>query len=291
MSIERNAFEFVLAAFEQGGTQPTPELARLVQLTFAAVDQRLLMQAAVEAMKTTRGRLTIGDLQKQVDLLRPTSAEEHPPAEEAWALLPKSEDETAFMTEEMRDASLRGDINSYLERNDFIGAERAFKKLYDENVSKSRARGLKATWEVTLGHDRSMRIGGLEKAVSKGVINSDRAIDFDPENEAIYLSAEKQFISKLPEEKRKALTGRVEYLQKSILQLVEAKQEPTDPEDKPSEARMNDPYVIQRAASLGLSPYEYLVRPCPPEVAKKVHAQLAKQYGVNLEPMTARKGF
>ena len=291
MSIERNAFEFVLAAFEQGGTQPTPELARLVQMTFASVDQTLLMQAAVEAMKTTRGRLTIGDLQKQVDLLKPSSGEDHPSAEEAWSLLPKSEDETTFLTDEMQDASFRGGIGSYLEREDFIGAERAFKKLYDENVSKSRAAGRKASWRVSLGHDSSMRVGGLEKAVSKGVINSDKAIGFDPDNEAIYLSAEKQFISKLPDEKRKALAGRAEYLHKTILQLAEASNEPTDPEDKPSEARMNDPYVIQRAASLGLSPYEYLVRPCPPEVANKVHAQLSKQYGVNLEPVTARKGF
>jgi len=289
----KEALKFLLAVFEQSGSQSTPELARLIELTFGEYDSQLLMKAGVEAMKKSKGRVTIAELQKHVDLLRPTDADEHPSAEEAWALVPHSEDDTTHMTTEMMDAVSRGGVNTYLERQDFIGAERAFKRLYDENVSKSRAAGSKAKWRLTIGHDRSRRVGGLEKAVSKGVINSDQACENDLDNEAIYLSAEKQFILRLPEAKQQALSNRLTLLQTSIKQLVAAREESTNaewkPEREPSKERLSDPRIIARAASLGLTPYEYLVIPMPPQIAAKVHAQLSKQYGINLESITKRR--
>lgn len=289
----KEALKFLLAVFEQSGSQSTPELARLLEMTFGEYDSQLLMKAGVEAMKQSKGRVTIAELQKHVDLLRPTDADEHPSAEEAWALVPHSEDDTTYMTTEMMDAVSRGGVNSYLERRDFIGAERAFKKLYDENVAKSRAAGSKAKWHVTVGHDRSRRVVGLEKAVSKGIINSNQAYENDPDNEAIYLSAEKQFILRLPEAKQQAFTNRLALLQTSIKQLVAAREESTNsewkPEREPSKERLADSHVIARAASLGLTPYEYLVIPMPPQIAAKVHAQLSKQYGINLESMTKRR--
>lgn len=287
------AMKFLLSVFEQSGTQPTPELTDLIDFTFGGRDSQLVMQAGLEAMKQVRGRVTVGDIQKQLDVLAPRAVDDHPSAEEAWSLIPQSEDETSFTTKEMDDACARGGIRNYLERRDFIGAERAFKKLYEENVAKSRAAGQKAVWQVSLGHDKSMRVVGLEKAVSRGVIQSDRATEVDPDNEAIYLSAEKQFILSLPAEKRKELTGRVEFLQENIKQLAEAKDSDSSTywkaEEEPSKERINDPHTIARAESLGLTPYEYLVRPCPPHVAAKVHAQLSKQYGIDLSHMTKRK--
>lgn len=287
------AMKFLLSVFEQSGTQPTPELTDLIDFTFGGRDSQLVMQAGLEAMKQARGRVTIADIQKQLDVLAPRAVDDHPSAEEAWSLIPPSEDETSFTTKEMDDACTRGGIQNYLERRDFIGAERTFKKLYEENVAKSRAAGQKAVWQLSLGHDKSMRVVGLEKAVSRGVISSDRATDADPDNEAIYLSAEKQFILSLPAEKRKELTGRVEFLQENIKQLAAARDSDSSTdwkaEEEPSKERLNDPHTIARAASLGLTPYEYLVRPCPPHVAAKVHAQLSKQYGIDLSHLTKRK--
>ncbi len=288
MSIEQATLKFMLAAFEQGGTESTPEFARLLKLSFDKVDSGILMNATVEAMKTTKGRLTIGDVQKQVDLLSPKTADDHPSAEEAWAAIPKSERETAYLTREMMDAIQRGGINDYLNRGDFIGAERAFKRLYDENVAKSRAVARKAVWQVTLGHDSSMRVLGLERAVLRGVIKSDEAIGYDSKNEAIYLSAERQAIARLPESQQKALSVRTLYLTDAITKLADETPGKTEYEYEPTEAELNDPYFQKQAASLGLTVWEYKVRPCPPEVAARVHAQLSKQYGINLEALTRK---
>ena len=286
--ITEQAMSLILSVFEQGGTQPTPEFTALIDMTFGECDSMLLMKAAVETMKNAKGRITISDIQKQVDLHRPMSKDDHPSAEEAWTMLPKSEDQTTFLTEEMQDAMNRAGVNEFLERDDYIGAERAFKKVYTEAIAKSVASGRKADWHVSLGHDQSQRVVGLERAVSNGLIDAEKASDYDTDNYAIYLSAEKQHINRLPDSEKKRLEGRVAFLSKTILQLAEAKTEKQEIDYEPNSAQLTDPYTIERAASLGLSPYEYLVRPCPPHVAAKVHAQLSKQYNVDLQSLTQR---
>jgi hypothetical protein len=286
--ITDQAMSLILSVFEQGGTQPTPELTALIDMTFGDCDSMLLMKAAVEAMKNAKGRITIADIQKQIELHKPMSKDDHPSAEEAWSMLPKSEDETTFLTDEMQDAMNRAGVNDFLERDDYIGAERAFKKVYAETITKSVAGGRKADWRVSLGHDQSQRVVGLERAVSHGLIDAEKASDYDPDNYAIYLSAEKQHINRLPESERKLLEGRVSYLSKTLLQLAEAKTDKQETDYQPNSSQLNDPYIIERAASLGLSPYEYLVRPCPPQVAAKVHAQLSKKYNVDLQSLTQR---
>ena len=290
MSIETQALKFILTAFEQNGTQMTPEFARLLKIAFSFVDPGTLMQATVEAMKSAKGRLTIAEIQKHVDLLAPRTPDKHSSAEEAWALIPKNEQETAYLTEEMRDAMNRGGIADFLERSDFIGAERAFKKLYDENVAKSRATGRKPIWHIELGHDSSMRVLGLEKAVSRGIVKADTAINYDPQNEAIYLSAERNYIEKLADGERKQLAGRLLFLTGEINKLADNIGNKPVYEYEPTEAELNDPYTQSQAAILGLSVWEYKVIPAPAKIAAKVHAQLSKQYGINLEKMTMRKG-
>lgn len=280
------AMKFVLSVFEQSGAQLTPELSELIDLAFAGCDSQIVMQAALEATKQARGRITIADVQKQIDLLSTATADDHPSPEEAWALVPKSEAETTYLSDEMLDAIYRGDVNTYLERDDFIGAERTFKKLYAENVAKSRATGRKPTWRASVGHDPSLRVDGLEKAVSRGIISSEKATDFDPQNKAIYLSAEKNYILKLPAEQRKALTGRVEQIDQVFLQLVEAqsteKTTAWKPEREPSQAELNDPHWQKTAAQYGISVYDFLVFPMRPEISKKMHEHLSKQYGFKL---------
>lgn len=287
MNFEQQTFKFVLSAFEQGGTQVTPDFARLLKIAFAQVDSNTLMQATVEAMKTAKGRLTIAEIQKHVDLLASRTPDKHPSAEEAWALIPKNENDTVHVTNEMRDAMHRGGVNDFLERSDFIGAERAFKKLYDENVAKSRATGRSPIWHIELGHDPSLRVMGLERAISKGVINSTEAIGHDPANEAIYLSAEREHIRKLPDNEQKRLTDRVLFLTGELNKLADEISNQLKYDDEPTEAEMNDPYLQARAAELGLTVWEYKVRPCPKY--KEVHALLAKQYGFSLASVTKGK--
>jgi hypothetical protein len=286
----KETVKFIIAALESNGIAVSPTMSELVLAMFHNEPDDLVKAAALAAIKESKHKTTLASIAEQLALLKPPDAFDHVSPEEAWALVPKDERETSHLSDEMLDAIYRGAVNEYLERDDYIGAERAFKKLYAENIAKSRAINNKPIWRVSLGHDTSMRVIGLERAVSKGAVNSDQAITHDPTNQAIYIAAEKTYIEKLPEKRRLTLAGRVEHLQKSLLALVEAQDKVrNDDIEEPCPSRMKDPIIISKAAELGLSSYEYLVRPCPPHVAAKVHAQLSKQYEIDLSKMTGRR--
>jgi hypothetical protein len=284
MKVTREVGMFLMSVFEQSGVTVTPELSKLIDLSFGNADQKLLMQAAVEAMKTSRGRITIAEVQKQLDLLSPRHPDEHPSAEEAWSLVPKSEYESAMLTGEMTDAYFRGGIRDYLERDDHWNAEKTFKKLYDENVSKSRAAGKKAVWAATMGADKSMRVIGLEKAVSMGRMTSDMATNLDPQNQAIYLATERSYLENLPDNQRKALEGRIQNINKNLLMLAEAKD--NQEKDRPDPEKMKNPDLATKANQLGLTIYEYLMpmKYLTDEKRKSIFENLNKQFCIKLEP-------
>lgn len=284
MKVTREVGMFLMSVFEQSGVAVTPELSKLIDMSFGTADQKLLMKAAVEAMKTARGRITIAEIQKHLDLLSPRNPDEHPSPEEAWSLVPKSEYESAMLTQEMTDAYFRGGIRDYLERDDHWNAEKTFKKLYDENVSKSRAAGRKAVWAATMGSDKTMRVIGLEKAVSMGRMTSDMATNLDPQNQAIYLATERSYLEKLPDTQQKALAGRIKQLSNNLILLAEAKDNPEY--DKPDPEKMKDPDLATKANQLGLSAYEYLLpmKHLSLEKRQAVFDKLNAQFGIKLAP-------
>lgn len=283
MKVSREVGMFILSVFEQSGVTVTPELSKLVDLTFGNADQKLVMRAALEAMKTARGRITIAEIQKHLDLLCPPSADEHPTAEEAWSLIPKSEDETAMLTGEMQDAFYRAGIRDHLERGDHFTAQRAFTKLYDENVAKSRAAGRKAEWVASVGSDKSLRIVGLEKAVSRGRMTCEAATQHDPENQAIYLSAERKFIESLPESEQLKLSSRVEQIGKKLLLLSESV-EPQQTQQQKDKVKNQE--LIAKAKELGMSVYDYIapLTKLPESKRLEIFAKLNSQYGINFSP-------
>jgi hypothetical protein len=101
-----------------------------------------------------------------------------PGAEEAWAMLPRSEDETAVWTIEMRDAY---GVARGLMADDHIAARMAFREAYDRLVRESRARGVAARWEVSQGIDPNQRVRAIQEAVRRGLITREYARNLLPE--------------------------------------------------------------------------------------------------------------
>lgn len=290
--LDKKTIDFVIAALQASGGVTGTGTTSLLLSMFKDEDPELLKKATILATQESKFKVSLAAIADKLAALKPKTAADHPSPEEAWALLPKSEAETGYLTEEMIDAIYRAGVNDYLSREDFIGAERAFKTLYAENLSKSRAANRKPKWQASLGHDKSIRVSGLEMAVQRGILTADEAIRHDFENEAIYLSAEREHIRRLPEAQRKQLNGRVEHLTEQLKLLAEsAKPESSSHEvlHEPCPIRMKDPYVIEKAKSSGLTPYEYLVVPAPPHVAAKVHAQLSKQFNIDLRTLMRKK--
>lgn len=126
----------------------------------------------------------------------------HPNVEEAWALVPKTNDETAAMTQVMRRAF--GSCYGLLEE-DLIAARMVFKEVYEKELMNALVGGEKPKWEITLGHDKSKRITALQDAVVKKRIAIEYARSFvhdlpDPGKPHIAISESmKQFLPKMKE--------------------------------------------------------------------------------------------
>jgi hypothetical protein len=99
--------------------------------------------------------------------LRGAAAQDgRPDADEAFAMLPKSEAETAVWTPEMAQAWYAGACDLY--QTDRVGARMAFRSAYERYVRSARASGDPVKWQVSMGHDTHGRAEPIRKAIADG---------------------------------------------------------------------------------------------------------------------------
>ena len=111
-----------------------------------------------------------------------------PGPDEAWAMIPKSEHDSAMMTAEMREAWRIAD--PLLEWGDKVAPRMAFREVDERAVAAARASGIAPEWEFSAGWDRDGRIPVLADAVRCGRIGQDRALTFlTHESRAVLLRA------------------------------------------------------------------------------------------------------
>lgn len=101
-----------------------------------------------------------------------------PGADEAWAMAPKSESETATWTDEIREAwGIASDL--YDPRNE-TPARMAFRDAYNRLVGEARRAGTPARWSVTLGQDVAGRELAITAAVQAGRLTHQQAVAMLP---------------------------------------------------------------------------------------------------------------
>lgn len=100
-------------------------------------------------------------------------------AEEAWAIVPKRDSETALMTKEIAEAL--GVAQPLLDDGDKIGARMAFKDAYTRLTERSKALGKKPEYFVSLGTDPAGRVNALADGVRTNKITIGRATELVPE--------------------------------------------------------------------------------------------------------------
>jgi hypothetical protein len=162
--------EAVAVTAELCGRTFSEPAARVFVSDLSAYPERQVIAALTRCRKECRGLLTIADVVSRLDDGRPG-------VEEAWAMLPKSESDTAVWTDEMRQAF--GIAGPLLEQ-DPIAARMAFKESYLALVAKARDAGRPVEWTATLGHDAGARDGALLLAVEHGRLTLERAREYAP---------------------------------------------------------------------------------------------------------------
>lgn len=130
-----------------------------------------IMAALVRCRKEVRCVLTLSDVVTRLEDGRPG-------AEEAWAMLPMSESQSAVWTTEMSQAF--GVALPLIDAGEVVAARMAFKETYLRLVNQARDHGQWVEWHVTLGHDPLGREPVLLLAVEKGRLSYEHARDFCP---------------------------------------------------------------------------------------------------------------
>lgn len=100
-------------------------------------------------------------------------------ADEAWARMPKSEADSAMLTDEIAEAMAAA--TALLGMGDKVAARMAFKGAYDRLVEQAKINGRRPVYFPSFGSESSQRPTMLAEAVRKGQITLDRAIEVLPE--------------------------------------------------------------------------------------------------------------
>lgn len=130
-----------------------------------------VLEALVRCRKEVRGMLTLQDVVSRLEDGRPGP-------EEAWAMIPIREDQSAVWTVEMSQSF--GVALPLINEGEMVAARMAFKENYQRMVSQARDKAKSVHWMVTLGHDPAGREPVLREAVARGRISVEDARGYCP---------------------------------------------------------------------------------------------------------------
>ena len=100
-------------------------------------------------------------------------------ADEAWAMMPKSESDSAMLTDEIAQAMAAA--SPLLEGGDKVAARMAFKDAYNRLTEKAKIDGRQPVYFPSFGTDAPGRVTVLANAVRAGQIGLERATEALPE--------------------------------------------------------------------------------------------------------------
>lgn len=100
--------------------------------------------------------------------------------DEAWALVPKSEHDSAMLTDEIAQAVAAA--QPLLDAGDAVAARMAFKDAYQRLVEQAKIAGRQPRFFPSFGTDTYGRIRMLAAAVQRGQVSTELAIGWQPEH-------------------------------------------------------------------------------------------------------------
>lgn len=110
------------------------------------------------------------DVIAMIDRMAPDG---RPTADEAWAIYPRNEADSAVINDEITTAIQS--VQYLLDEGDTIAARMAFKDAYNRIIQQARDAGIKPRWFASLGHSEEGRTKALNEAVRLNRISKDYA--------------------------------------------------------------------------------------------------------------------
>jgi len=161
-----------------GGREITDMAMNSMKEALEDFDPSAVERALIRCQTECRGHISLADIIQRIDDGRPGP-------EEAWAMMPKSEDESAVWTAEMSEAY--GIISGMM--GDRTAARMAFKEAYQRICGEARAARRPIEWLWSPGFDKNLRAPVLLDAVEKGRLTAMNAMSLAPELVCLDLEA------------------------------------------------------------------------------------------------------
>jgi len=172
---------------------PTKDAMRIWWNSFGAVSLELVRKALDEFIKTSKFPPRPADI---LEILEKINPDGRPGPDEAWSMIPRDEQTTVVMTEEMA-AAMRV-AQPLLDEGDQIAARMAFKEAYNRQIDQAKRAQIPSKWFISMGWDMEGRLAPVAEALRLGRIDVGQACAALPK----YVVA-----TMLPEELRSDLIG------------------------------------------------------------------------------------
>lgn len=165
--------EAIAATAELCGKVFSPTAARILADDLSAYPEAEVLRALNRCRKELQSgsAFTLGAIIARIDDGRPG-------AEEAWAMLPRDESQTAIWTEEMRNAW--GVALPLIVAGEMVPARMAFREAYMRELTHAREMNRPAVWSVTPGYNAAERERVVRDAFANGRISMATATLFLP---------------------------------------------------------------------------------------------------------------
>ena len=166
--------ENLAATAELMDKQLTPSSLAMMADDLSMYDENIVI-IALKNLRREASRFTLDAIIKQIELLNPDG---RIGADEAWALYPHNEADSAVITEEMAQAMQVA--QPLLLEGDKIAARMSFKEAYNRITTQNKMNGIKPKWFPSLGHRKEGRDIVIAEAVRLGRLTKEHALSLLP---------------------------------------------------------------------------------------------------------------
>lgn len=151
---------------ELTGAELSKSATLVMERDLSEYPEQAVLNALVRCRRELKGKLCLAAIIERI-------SDGRIGAEEAWAMIPKREEDSAVWTEEM--AQAWGIARGVYESGDEIGARMAFKEAYKRACDGAREQRRPVRWIPTLGWDPSARESVIVEAVRLGRLTQEHA--------------------------------------------------------------------------------------------------------------------
>lgn len=151
-----------------GGKTLPPEVVDAYIDRLARYSEDAIVGALTRCRDEVKGHLAMRDIIERISDGRPSP-------EEAWAMIPKSEDESVVWTDDIAAASA-----SVMDMSDRVAARMAFLDTYKRLTRESRTEGKPIKFFLSAGRDKAGRVAATNKAVALGRLTPGEAMRLTP---------------------------------------------------------------------------------------------------------------